>query len=268
MSAWQPDNPVQFADGSLGCGPHHLVSCGRCYVDYTYTQENGYQDPDYSSSFGPPSSVYQNTSGDPSPIEHITRFSPRRNTDTPETLFTTGSRFQRRSKPGQFLIFTDGACPSNGRPSATAGCAFVFGYPSSGPSMTNTVSFPLERQGPSGFTYRPTSNRAELRAVIAALQFRSWVDEGWDELVIATDSEYVVMGATAWMRSWLRNGWRTNSGPVKNWDLWELLLHKLQTLPLRVLFWRIPREWNGWADEGAKAAAWQDAPTEFCTLYG
>ena len=237
----------------------------------------------------------------PNPIALIARFIPPKDTDTPQTLFEEGHRFIppkdgdtpdilkgvglfnggprfiRRANGEQMLLYTDGACSNNGQFSATAGCAFVYRPSSFAPPNDGTVSFPLEIQGPSGVTYPPTSNRAELRAVIAALQFRSWTSEGWTELVIATDSEYVVLGATQWVRGWLQNGWLTNKKtPVKNRDLWELLLQRIQELFLqrmqdvrfRVLFWRIPREWNQLADQGAKAAVKEDAPTKFTPIHG
>ncbi|KAK0730255.1 hypothetical protein B0H67DRAFT_452205, partial [Lasiosphaeris hirsuta] len=47
-----------------------------------------------------------------------------------------------------------------------------------------------------------TNNHAELRAAIAALEFRCWWGEGWERIVIATDSKYVADGATAWLLSW------------------------------------------------------------------
>jgi ribonuclease HI len=38
---------------------------------------------------------------------------------------------------------------------------------------------------------------------------------------MATDSEYVVSGATGWTRGWERNGWMTAKKiPVKSRDLW------------------------------------------------
>lgn len=50
----------------------------------------------------------------------------------------------------------------------------------------------------------PTNNRAKMRAVIAALEFRAWADEGWRSIVIATDLEYVVRGATEWLPRWVQ----------------------------------------------------------------
>jgi len=291
MSSWQPDSPVERADGTLCCKAHHLVWCGKCCVDYTFMQEDSEEEEDEDEDIsslplapsvvvGPPrprtdatetlfSGLAVHDQSLPSPITHITRFSPPKDTDTPQTLFIEGRRFIRRSKRDQILIYTDGACVNNGQPLATAGCAFVFRLSSSTPAVDGTVSFHLERQGPSGIVYAQSSNRAELRAVIAALQFRAWHGEGWTELVIATDSEYVVSGATQWVQGWARNGWMTSKNtPVKNRDLWELLLQEIRTARLRVLFWRIPRQWNLLADQGAKAAAGKDAPTKFTRIIG
>ena len=151
------------------------------------------------------------------------------------------------------LVFTDGACLNNGRPNSKAGWAFVVDHPNI------VIKDRLELRGPYGDLGVQSSNRAELRAVIAALQYRAWGEEGFRTLVIATDSEYVVKGATAWIYTWLENGWRTaNSEAVKNKDMWTKLMKA--TLHLRdqgtsTHFWRIPRDLNTVADAGAKAAA-------------
>jgi ribonuclease HI len=42
--------------------------------------------------------------------------------------------------------------------------------------------------------YPATSNRAEMLAVINALLIHFWMGEGFERIVIATDSEYVVRG--------------------------------------------------------------------------
>jgi ribonuclease HI len=187
------------------------------------------------------------------------------------------NRFVRRSNADEILIYTDGACLNNGQPNPTAGCAFVFHPPQALPSkpqqaVVGTIAFRLENHGPTGTPQPQTSNRAELRAVIAALQFRVWVGEGWKRLVIATDSEYVVNGATKWARDWERKGWVTaKKEPVKNRDLWELLLREVRKhaeMGLAVLFWRIPRELNRDADEAAKKAAASDEVGEFVKSAG
>ncbi|KAH8749552.1 ribonuclease H-like domain-containing protein, partial [Diaporthe sp. PMI_573] len=126
------------------------------------------------------------------------------------------------------------------------------------------VSRRLENQGPWGDEGGQTSNRAELRAVLAALRFRIWRGEGFKTIVFATDSSYVVDGATQWVKTWVKNSWRTKSGmgggdaDVENKDLWEMLLgecEKANTMDLAIQFWKIPCKWNTLADQAAKKAA-------------
>ncbi|HEX8373991.1 MAG TPA: RNase H family protein, partial [Geminicoccaceae bacterium] len=41
---------------------------------------------------------------------------------------------------------------------------------------------------------------------------------------VYTDSQYLRLGITEWLRSWKARGWRTaDKKPVKNQDLWERL---------------------------------------------
>lgn len=152
------------------------------------------------------------------------------------------------------LIFTDGAAPNNGRPDARAGCGVVFR-----PDGKGSLSFPLELSP----NHAPTSNRAELRAVIAALKFRYWPGEGFTRVVIGTDSEYVVNGICEWVDKWKRRGWRTTKGePAKNRDLWEMLLVEVENAEgngLSVQFWPLRREWNVEADKCARRGAVSDS---------
>jgi ribonuclease HI len=154
------------------------------------------------------------------------------------------------------LIYTDGACLNNGQVDPKAGWAFVFK-----PTVDQReghVSARLENKGPFGDSSSQTSNRAELRAVLAALRFRHWEGEGIKTIVLATDSEYVAQGATQWACIWAHNGWRTSSGMVKNKDLWEMLLGEVErwdSWGVEVQFWRIPRALNEMADSAAKRAA-------------
>lgn len=201
-------------------------------------------------------------------------FVPPRHSPPPEVIFPATTirggqtRFVNRYNRAQFLIYTDGACLDNGTPIATAAWAFVYGprIASDPFQRCSIVGEPLEDEGPYGELYPHTSNRAELRAVIAALNYRRWSNEGttsqpgFNSLVIATDSTYVARGATEWARGWIRNGWRRSNGDdVANRDLWECLLGHIEDLAneqeIDVEFWRIPREWNTIADAAAKIAA-------------
>lgn len=65
-----------------------------------------------------------------------------------------------------------------------------------------------------------TNNRMELMAVIQALT----VLKRPCEIVLHTDSQYVLKGITEWIQGWKAKGWKTAAKtPVKNVDLWQAL---------------------------------------------
>ena len=175
------------------------------------------------------------------------------------------------------LIHTDGACLNNGQPNPKAGWAFSHGIGPSGNLLV--VSNRLEKKGPFGDDGPQTSNRAELRAIIAALRFRHWPGEGFRTLVIATDSEYAVEGSTTWAKKWIKDDWMKRVGrggrgweKVKNRDLWEALLgevEKCKGYGMTVELWRIPREWNTLVDAAAKEAADKEhAADQWADVWG
>ncbi|KAH7928051.1 ribonuclease H-like protein [Leucogyrophana mollusca] len=161
------------------------------------------------------------------------------------------------------LIFIKGAAVNDDQPNARAGCGLVF------------------RPGVRGFSFSlenipghpRTSNRAELRAAVAALQIRYWNGEGFKRIVIGTDADYVVRGVCEWMSSWCQRGWRTSRGEaVKNRDLWEKLMAEIErweAMGVRVQFYLLKKEWNIDANRCAKQAAEEtEVPDTFTeTIY-
>ncbi|KAI8623629.1 ribonuclease H-like protein [Xylariaceae sp. FL1651] len=192
-----------------------------------------------------------------------TRFTPPSTTIKPTELFPGKATYANLTRyihchdPRKILIFTDGACLNNGQPNPKAGWAIVDGPGFAG--QPHFASSRLENVGPFGDRSFQSSNRAELRAVIAALRLRHWVGEGFKDIVIATDSEYVTTGSTTWAKTWVQNNWKTSSKTdVKNKDLWEMLLGEVERwhdAGLSIQFWRIPRDWNKVSDAAAKKAA-------------
>ncbi|KAF7299493.1 Ribonuclease H-like protein [Mycena indigotica] len=184
--------------------------------------------------------------------------------------FGTAHRFLIRPQhvphiapPKTLAIYIDGACFDNGTPNSLGGVGFVFNaIPQQG-----TVSFALEKEGPVGNVHQHTNNRAELRAAIAALEFRAWY-MAFNKLVLITDSEYVANGATTWIRTWAAQGWNTTaSKSVANRDLWEKLILEMKQYAdggCDVSFWAVPREWNQQADQAAKDGAGR---TDGCVSY-
>ena len=67
---------------------------------------------------------------------------------------------------------------------------------------------------------RTTNNRMELTAVLEALKL---VPRG-KEIMVFTDSKYVISGMTGWIYGWQKNDWQTQAKePVLNRDIWEEL---------------------------------------------
>jgi ribonuclease HI len=65
-----------------------------------------------------------------------------------------------------------------------------------------------------------TNNRMELTAVIQALTALTRPCE----VLIHTDSQYVMKGMMEWIEGWKAKGWKTAAKqPVKNDDLWKTL---------------------------------------------
>jgi ribonuclease HI len=190
------------------------------------------------------------------------RFDPPVPTATPQDLFEVkvnqcsnpAPRYIRKSNPREMLIYIDGSCLNNGTAEARAGYGIKWS-----PRTCNILSARLEGTGPE------TSNRAELRAAVIAVSLRAWHGEGFHTVVLACNSEYVVLGISERIQNWIQRGWRTAAGsPVENRDLWERLLDKLDIqnkYGVMIKFWRIPRESNAEADALAREGALKSRAT-------
>jgi ribonuclease HI len=110
------------------------------------------------------------------------------------------------ARPGEALVWTDGACSGNPGPGGWA--AIV--VPVAGGE-------PVELSGGAPAT---TNNRMELTAVLEGLRA---LPAGGRACVV-TDSQLVMNSMTTWIAGWKRKGWRTAGGqPVKNQDLVKAL---------------------------------------------
>lgn len=110
-------------------------------------------------------------------------------------------------------IFTDGACKGNPGPGGWAALLRV------GPHEKEL----------SGGEPDTTNNRMELTAAIRALE--ALIEPC--EVVLHSDSKYVLDGMTKWVAGWQKRGWKNASKqPVRNADLWHELI--AAALPHRV----------------------------------
>lgn len=105
----------------------------------------------------------------------------------------------------QVEIFCDGACSGN---PGVGGWGSILRY---GDKVK-------ELSGADGDT---TNNRMEMSAAIGALEALTRPCD----VVVTTDSQYLVKGMTEWIHGWVKRGWiNSKKEPVLNRELWERLM--------------------------------------------
>lgn len=207
----------------------------------------------------------------------------RSNPPSPEDLYVTDAwelkryprwpgtqdRMVSRSAPlDDVLVYVDESCSDQliggDATESEAFCVVVFKPATRDQSSTLRSSqkrglvFRLESRGPTNELHPQTSDRAVLRAAIAAIESLDWVREGRTQLTIASDSAYLVEGITDDIGVWRQRDWCDDAGePVANKDLWEKLLSQVNLQAhwgLQVRFWLIDKALNVCAEEMKKHA--------------
>ena len=108
------------------------------------------------------------------------------------------------TKNNTVVVYTDGACSGNPGPGGWGSVLLFNGH----------------RRELSGGEKETTNNRMEMMAVIKALEALSRPCD----VVIHTDSTYVMKGMTEWLEQWKQRNWKTAAKkPVKNVELWQEL---------------------------------------------
>ena len=158
----------------------------------------------------------------------------------------------------KIYIFTDGACPNNGKGVARAAYAVVL-WNLPGYREPFGISNIVPQNEPQ------TNQRAELRAMARAfqeVQERNLKGIIW----IYTDSEYVLKCITEWGPQWKARGWRraqNASRPLEHLDLlrpmiefYEVSQHfiKIQHIRAHTKHTEFPYSGNAMADKLAVAA--------------
>ncbi len=120
-------------------------------------------------------------------------------------------------------IFTDGSARGNPGPGGWGAI----------------ILFDDEVKELGGSEVHTTNNRMELTAVISALNF---VPHEHD-IILYTDSSYVISGITRWVRGWEKNNWLTSKKEdVLNKDLWELLV---DAVAHKIIKWELVKGHSG-----------------------
>ena len=137
-------------------------------------------------------------------------------------------------------IFTDGACRGNPGPGGWAAL----------------LRFGASERRLQGAEPATTNNRMELMAAIEGLAALTEPSR----VVLTTDSQYVRLGITEWIKAWQRRNWRrAGNKPVLNKDLWQRLQALNQT---HTVSWRWVKGHSGHAENEAVDRAANDAIDE------
>jgi ribonuclease HI len=108
-------------------------------------------------------------------------------------------------RPGELLVWTDGACSGNPGPGGWAAIVVA-------PDGTSTEL--------SGGDRHTTNNRMEYTAALEGLRSLP----AGSRACIVTDSRLMLDSMTKWIAGWKRKGWKTAAGDaVKNQDLVQAL---------------------------------------------
>lgn len=116
------------------------------------------------------------------------------------------------------VIHLDESCLGNGKPGGSAGGA--------GGLVEIRTPSGIERR--DFFLHAPatTNNRMALASAIAALQLLGQKGNRL-QLLIISDSEYLVKGIREWAPGWQKRGWVRKGGAIENLELWKALWQSL-----------------------------------------
>ena len=104
-------------------------------------------------------------------------------------------------------VFTDGACPNNGKPEAKAGIGVYFGV-----EDPRNVSRRIDG--------RQTNNRAELLAIMEVFKILNEEINSGITVTIYTDSKYSINVLTKWGENWEKNEWtKKNKSQILNLEI-------------------------------------------------
>ena len=150
--------------------------------------------------------------------------------------------------PNALNIYTDGSSVPNPR---QGGIGMVFVFPECLGKEPKLIC-------PYGYK-KATNNQMELLACKVALEESLKMERKWQQIVIYTDSMYVIDG---YLRAftWMKNQWTKFGGaPVANINEWKALLRTVRKVGVRVNFSKVKghadNEYNNIADKLARQSS-------------
>jgi ribonuclease HI len=116
----------------------------------------------------------------------------------------------------KYRIYTDGACSGNHREKqCVGGCAYII-LEMDDPTGSKVVFSDAKKHTGT------TNNRMEMQAVVNGLTRLLETVGSKCEVVVVSDSKYIVDNYNDYLEEWIRSGWKKLNGkPVMNCGLWE-----------------------------------------------
>ena len=113
------------------------------------------------------------------------------------------------------VLHLDESCLGNGQDRATPGGA--------GGLIEVRAGGAIQRRDFHIHAPDTTNTRMALAGAIAALQLLAGKGKRLDVLLIS-DSEYLVKGMREWVPGWIARGWTRKGGAIENLELWRVLV--------------------------------------------
>ena len=127
-------------------------------------------------------------------------------------------------------IFTDGACPNNGKRNANAAWGALL--------VSDDGYIVLDRfSGAIPLSESQTNQRAELTALLRGLEVAEKQlvrDTTLKKIQIWSDSQYSINCASVWGPTWKSRGWKKQGGEIQHLDLIRVLVEKTQNLGFKI----------------------------------
>lgn len=195
------------------------------------------------------------TSTEVSLLKEFSDFLNLKITDAQIQLFLK-TRQPKNSNSSKLIIYTDGACASNGKSYARGGIGVYF--ENTDQKLALNVKDVLADYFPHLQKNKVTNNVAELLAIYKALILVATNPNTKNKKItieIRTDSMYCIKIFTQWIKGWEKKNWITAAGkPVLNKDIITKIWEIVQIIP--VTFVHVPAHQSAPPKQDPKYTQW------------
>lgn len=120
----------------------------------------------------------------------------------------TNTNAETNISENRYVVYTDGACSSNGKLNSTAGIGIYF--ENSKKEISQNLETVFNDLFPDLKVHKFTNQQAELLAILKAIL----ATKNKYYIHIKTDSMYSINCINKWYMNWEKNGWKTANGKL------------------------------------------------------